>query len=95
MVILIHLEIRHHIGNAKKMTIKILLKEDILSTPYIFEAIGEPTTLYNALNQAGGIVSRIKEANTNLKLQLEKVDVIILFLIFGGLSVDDGRLVIY
>lgn len=63
---------------------KILLKEDILSAPYIFEAIGEPTTLYSALNQTGGIVSRIKEANANLKLQLEKVDTIKLPLILKG-----------
>lgn len=55
---------------------KILLNGISLNAPYVFEAIGEPSTLEKILTLPGGIFSRIETSSPNIKLSFEKKEVI-------------------
>jgi uncharacterized protein YlxW (UPF0749 family) len=55
---------------------KILLNGVPLAAPYVFEAIGEPSTLENILTLPGGIFSRIEAGTAHIKLTFEKKEII-------------------
>ena len=52
---------------------QILFGGDILSPPFTFEAIGNSQALYGALNQAGGIISRMSLYKPEYKIDLKEV----------------------
>jgi len=55
---------------------KILLNGIPLTAPYVFEAIGEPSSLENILTLPGGIFSRMEANMPEIKLSVEKKEII-------------------
>lgn len=53
---------------------QILLNGNILQPPYIFSAIGDSTTLENALRQAGGIIQRYERKHPGKTFHVQKKD---------------------
>ncbi len=49
---------------------QVLFGGEILSTPFTFEAIGDSKTLSGAMNQAGGIISRIQAYKPEYKISV-------------------------
>ena len=55
---------------------EIILNGTILNKPYVFEAIGDSTVLYDALVQHQGIIERMKEAIKDINIKVSKEDLI-------------------
>ncbi|MFH1284492.1 MAG: DUF881 domain-containing protein [Candidatus Peregrinibacteria bacterium] len=55
---------------------QILLNGSILSTPYVFNIIGDGSTILDILEIPGGIFDRIKESFSNLSIEKTRKDVI-------------------
>ena len=55
---------------------QILLNGSILSSPYVFNVIGEPSNMLSILELPGGIFSRINAAIPNLKIESTTKDII-------------------
>ncbi len=53
---------------------QVLLNGNILQPPYVFSAIGDSTTLENALRQAGGIIQRYERKHPGKTLHIVKKD---------------------
>lgn len=51
---------------------QILLGGDILSSPYHFEAIGDPKLLSGSINQTGGILSRIQSYKPEYEIKVKE-----------------------
>lgn len=55
---------------------QILLNGSILSSPYVFNVIGEPSDMISILELPGGIFSRLSGANPDLIISTEQKEVI-------------------
>jgi uncharacterized protein YlxW (UPF0749 family) len=55
---------------------QISLNGAILSSPYLFDAIGDGITLNEALSQSSGIIQRIKGATPGVDISLDQKDTI-------------------
>lgn len=55
---------------------QIVLNGSILSSPYVFNAIGDSSTLTKALEMPNGILSRIKSAFKDIKTEITSKEVI-------------------
>lgn len=55
---------------------QILLNGSILSAPYVFNAVGEPSSLANILDLPGGIFERMKKTFPEAKISIVKKEVI-------------------
>ncbi len=53
---------------------QILLKGNILTTPYVLMAIGDSTTMENTLRQVGGFLRRYEKKHPGKTLKIEKKD---------------------
>lgn len=55
---------------------QILLNGSVLSAPYVFNAIGEPSPLANILDLPGGIFERMKKTFPEAKISIVKKEII-------------------
>lgn len=55
---------------------QILLNGSILSQPYVFNALGESSTLKSLLESPGAIVARLKMAFSGIKIDISTKDII-------------------
>lgn len=55
---------------------QILLNGSILSAPYVFNAVGEPSSLASILDLPGGIFERMKKTFPDAKINIAKKEII-------------------
>ncbi len=58
--------------------IGILVDGRRIEPPFIFQAVGEPTTMATALNRRGGVLDLLRGAYTGLELEVETVPLMVL-----------------